>query len=90
MIKHSIDQATITSSAFEYLCELNQNFKSNSASLTLIENRLCLRLDHYEGVIQNSCGTQIEILPKALKVGRSEQVKMQTCGLLQVAYMPVF
>lgn len=79
----SLDQATITSSAFEYLCELNQNFKSNGASLTLIENRTCLRLDHYVGVIQTPCGTQIEILPKALEEGSSEQVKLQTRDLLQ-------
>lgn len=78
----SLDQATITSSAFEYICELNQNFKSNGASLALIENRTCLRLDHYVGVIQTPCGTQIEILPKALEEGSSEQVKQQTRGLL--------
>lgn len=78
----SLDQATITSSAFEYLCELNQNFKSNGASLALIENMTCIRLDHYVGVIQTPCGTQIEILPKALEEGSSEQVKQQTRALL--------
>ena len=79
---HLLVKATITSSAFEYICELNQNFKSSGASLTLIESRTCLRLDHYVGVIQTPCGTQIEILPKALEEGSSEQVKQQTRALL--------
>lgn len=80
---HLLVKATITSSAFDYLCELNQNFKSNGASLALIENRICLRLDHYVGVIQTPCGTQIEILPKVFDEGSSDEVTQQTRDLLQ-------
>lgn len=60
----SPDQATVTDSAFEYLCTLNASFSKAGARLIQIEGRRWLRLDNYVGVVQTPCGTTIEILPK--------------------------
>lgn len=60
----SLDQATVTSSAFEWLCNLAAGFSRSGASLLHLENRRWLRLDSHVGVIQTPCGTLLEILPK--------------------------
>lgn len=60
----SLDQATVTSSAFEWLCNLAAGFSRSGASLLHLENRRWLRLDSHVGVIETPCGTLLEILPK--------------------------
>jgi 5-methylcytosine-specific restriction enzyme subunit McrC len=63
-VEASLDQATITSSAFEWLTNLAANFNKAGASLLQLENRRWLRLDNYVGVVETPCGTLLEILPK--------------------------
>jgi 5-methylcytosine-specific restriction enzyme subunit McrC len=62
----SLDQVTLPTSSFDWLCEMRSNFQSNGADLIHLPDRRSLRLDNYVGVIECPCGTQIEILPKAL------------------------
>lgn len=63
-IEASIDQATISVSAFEYLSNLSSLYNKSGASLLQVESRRWLRLDNYVGVIETPCGTLLEILPK--------------------------
>lgn len=63
-VSTSLDQATVTPSAFEWLCNLAAGFSRSGASLLHLENRRWLRLDSHVGVIQTPCGTLLEILPK--------------------------
>lgn len=60
----TLDQATITSTAFDWLCNLAAGFTKGGASLLQIENRRWLKLDNFVGVVQTPCGTVLEILPK--------------------------
>ncbi len=60
----TLDQATITSEAFDWLCNLAAGFNKGGASLLHIENRRWLKLDNFVGVVQTPCGTLLEILPK--------------------------
>ena len=60
----SLDQHTVTRSAFEYLCDLAARTGSGGAKLVQIEDRVSLRLDNFVGVVQTPCGTRLEILPK--------------------------
>lgn len=60
----SLDQHTVTPSAFEFLCDLAARTGSGGAKLVQIENRVSLRLDNFVGVVQTPCGTRLEILPK--------------------------
>ena len=60
----SLDQHTVTRSAFEYLCDLAARTGAGGAKLVQMEDRVSLRLDNFVGVIQTPCGTRLEILPK--------------------------
>lgn len=60
----SLDEHTVTESAFNYLCELSAGFRRGGANLLQLEDRLSLRLDSFVGVIETPCGTVLEILPK--------------------------
>lgn len=60
----SLDQATVSTSAFEWLCALSARFRATGAALLQVENRCWLRLDSHVGVIETPCGTVLEILPK--------------------------
>ena len=60
----TMDQATISPSAFEWLCNLASGFSKSGASLLLLENQRWLRLDNFVGVVETPCGTILEILPK--------------------------
>lgn len=60
----SLDQHTVTESAFKYLCELSAGSKSGGAALVQLEGRMSLRLDNFVGVVETPCGTILEILPK--------------------------
>jgi 5-methylcytosine-specific restriction enzyme subunit McrC len=60
----SLDHATVSVSAFEYLCKLSIQCRKSGANLVQEESRTSLRLDSYVGVIETPCGTVLEILPK--------------------------
>lgn len=62
--QHSLDQAVIPESAFNWLCQLQSHIGQQGARLVEVENRRWLRLDNYVGAVQTPCGTGIEILPK--------------------------
>lgn len=80
-VEASLDQATITSSAFEWLTNLAANFNKAGASLLQLENRRWLRLDNYVGVVETPCGTLLEILPKHTDI-TEENVAEQSRKLL--------
>ena len=64
VVPSTLDQATISASAFEWLCNVAATFNKNGASLLHIENRHWLKLDNHVGIIETPCGTLLEILPK--------------------------
>jgi 5-methylcytosine-specific restriction enzyme subunit McrC len=63
-VETTLDQATVSPSAFEWLCNLAAGFGRSGASLLQVENRRWLRLDSYVGIVETPCGTLLEILPK--------------------------
>lgn len=63
-VEPSLDQATISATAFDWLCKQTAIFNRGGASLLQMENRRWLRLDNYVGIIETPCGTLLEILPK--------------------------
>jgi len=63
-VETTLDQATVTPTAFDWLCNLAAGFTKGGASLLQIENRRWLKLDNFVGVVQTPCGTLLEILPK--------------------------
>lgn len=62
----SVDQQTVSTSAFEWLCEEHGRMRPSGASLIQLEDQRSLRLDNFVGVIESPCGTQIEVLPKII------------------------
>ena len=60
----SLDCHTISSSAFNHLCQLAVGFSKAGAKLVQLESGVALRLDNYVGVVETPCGTLLEILPK--------------------------
>ena len=60
----TLDRASVSVTAFDWLCQLSSTFSKAGASLVQVEDRRWLRLDNYVGVIETPCGTRIEILPK--------------------------
>jgi 5-methylcytosine-specific restriction enzyme subunit McrC len=83
-VKATLDRATVSPSAFEWLCNLAAGFSKSGASLLQVENRRWLRLDSYVGIVETPCGTLLEILPKhtddtgdaAVGASRALMVKM--------------
>jgi 5-methylcytosine-specific restriction enzyme subunit McrC len=65
-IENGLDQATLTPSAFDWLCEERVKLRKDEAEPIRFADRRSLRLDSYVGVIQTPCGTRIEVLPKIL------------------------
>lgn len=63
-VEAHLDQASIPSSAFDWLCERFAVNRSGGAPLVQVEGARALRLDNYVGVVETPCGTRIEILPK--------------------------
>ncbi len=61
IVDSDLDQATISPTAFEFLCGLNARMESG---LLQVESRNSLRLANFVGVLETPCGTRIEILPK--------------------------
>lgn len=60
----SLEQATVSVTAFDWLCQESARLRKSGASLVQLDDSRWLRLDNYVGVIETPCGTQIEILPK--------------------------
>ena len=60
----TLDEATVSASAFDWLCKLSAGYRKSGAALVQVEDRVSLRLDNYVGVVQTPCGTRLEILPK--------------------------
>ena len=63
-VPQSLDQATVTETAFDWLCSESERLRTAGAALVQVDSRRWLRLDNYVGVIETPCGTQLEILPK--------------------------
>jgi 5-methylcytosine-specific restriction enzyme subunit McrC len=63
-VQSTLDEARISSSAFQSVCQLSVNLSKQGAALVKIESLQRVRLDNYIGVIETPCGTRIEILPK--------------------------
>lgn len=59
-----LDRATVTKSAFDYLCRLAGQFRASGAQLLEVEGSQWLRLDNFVGILETPCGTTLEILPK--------------------------
>ncbi len=63
-VEPSLDRAQVSSTAFDWLCELSASFNKSGATLLQVEGRRSLKWDNYVGVLDTPCGTRIEILPK--------------------------
>lgn len=68
-VEPTLDNATVTESAFDWLCRESARLSGSGAPLVQYENRRILRLDNYVGVIETPCGTRLEILPKSSSDG---------------------
>lgn len=61
---NGLDQATVSETAFDWLCKESERLRKAGAGLVQLEGRRWLRLDNYVGVLEAPDGTRIEILPK--------------------------
>lgn len=62
----SLQEHSISDTAFDHLCELASTFqKGSGAQFVSLEGHRTLRLDKFVGVIETPCGTTLEILPKS-------------------------
>jgi 5-methylcytosine-specific restriction enzyme subunit McrC len=68
-ITSTLDEAQVSPSAFQWVCQCGEKLSATGAGLVKFESPQCLRLEHYVGVIETPCGTRIEILPKYFDVG---------------------
>ncbi len=73
----SLDRATVTRSAFDYLCRLAGQFRSSGAQLLEVEGTQWLRLDNFVGILETPCGTTLEILPKHHDAESSEEASRE-------------
>ncbi|AXQ15859.1 McrC family protein [Shewanella algae] len=69
----TLDEAQISQTAFDWLCELSSGFRRSGATLMQLENQRWLRLDSFVGVLESPCGQVIEILPKHFDEGDCER-----------------
>lgn len=74
----SLDCAQVPPSAFDWLCELQASFSRSGAALLQQDGRRALKLDSYVGMIETSCGTQLEILPKHTEQADCQQAARNT------------
>jgi 5-methylcytosine-specific restriction enzyme subunit McrC len=65
----TLDEAQISETAFDWLCELAGSFRRSGVQLLQLENRRWLKLDSHVGVLESPCGQVIEILPKHFEEG---------------------
>ena len=73
----SLDVARVPESAFDWLCQESARLRKSGVALVQVDDRRCLRLDSYVGVIETPCGTRIEILPKTTEHGDNRDVARQ-------------
>lgn len=64
-----LDCVCISTSAFDWLCDLSASFNRSGAKLLQIEGRRSLKWDSYVGVLETPCGTRLEVLPKHFENG---------------------
>ena len=84
--RHSLDEATIVQTDFDWLCELNALCRAGGAQLVQVDNRRWLRLDNYVGILGVPSGTRIEILPKHHhKDARVDNARRLLCRMIQTA-----
>jgi 5-methylcytosine-specific restriction enzyme subunit McrC len=69
----TLDRATVSQSAFDYLCRLGGQFRASGAQLLEVEGRQWLRLDNFVGILETPCGTTLEILPKHVESASSKE-----------------
>lgn len=62
--EHSLDRAQVSSSAFDWLCDLSASLSRAGAALVQQDGQRALKLANYVGVVETPCGTRLEILPK--------------------------
>ncbi len=83
VVRPSLDEAQISQTAFDWLCQLAAGFRSSGAQLLQVDGRQWLRLDSHVGVLESPCGQVIEILPKHHDDGDCEQSARQLlCKLI--------
>lgn len=79
----SLDEAQISQTAFDWLCDLAAGFRRSGAQLLQVDGRQWLRLDSHVGVLESPCGQVIEILPKHHDDGDCRQSSRQLlCKLI--------
>ncbi|TNF06697.1 MAG: restriction endonuclease [Gammaproteobacteria bacterium] len=61
---NTLDEAQISETAFDWLCELAEGFRRSGTELLQLHGQRWLRLDNFVGVLESPCGQVIEILPK--------------------------
>lgn len=83
----SFDLASISQSAFDWLCNLQSSFKKNGATILQVENSYRLKLDNYVGILQTPCGTTIEVLPK--HVDTSDETAIQAARHLLINMLKI-
>lgn len=71
-VEPNLDQATVTPSAFDWLCRLASTFRKSGAQLLELEGTRWLRMDNFVGILETPCGTTLEILPKHHEADTSE------------------
>ncbi len=82
----SLDEAQVTVSAFDWLCDLSARFNKSGARLLQVEGRHSLKWDSYVGVVETPCGTRLEILPKHTEHDHCEKKgRALLCRMIQNA-----
>lgn len=85
-VEPSLDRATVSKSAFDYLCRLASQFRAGGAQLLEIEGNQWLRLDNFVGILETPCGTTLEILPKHVDAeGSKEEARALLARMIQAA-----
>lgn len=86
LVEPSLDRATVSKSAFEYLCRLASQFRAGGAQLLEVEGSQWLRLDNFVGILETPCGTTLEILPKHVDAeGSEEEARALLARMIQAA-----
>jgi 5-methylcytosine-specific restriction enzyme subunit McrC len=65
-VEPTLSRATISASAFEWLCGQRTQLGDAAAQFIEITRLGELRVDNYVGVIETPCGSVIEVLPKCI------------------------
>lgn len=73
--KNSLDNAYISQTAFDAICDLSGNFSKQGTKIFELAGRKRIKLDQYVGMIETQCGTRIEILPKHIVFTEEQQVE---------------